>query len=74
LIEIEGYLKSIKEDAEWIKIESEADLPKETGNYWVMKKYYSYPIIEIKYANDTDHWINQFTHYQPIQKPKPPVF
>jgi len=58
----------------WIKIESEADLPKEGKIFWVMKIGYSYPIVERLYNDDANYWLNQFTHYQPIRKPELPIY
>ncbi len=57
----------------WIKIESEADLPKIIGDYW------SFDGKEVcnHHFEHNPFWIMQWkyvTHYQPIQKPKPPVF
>lgn len=58
----------------WIRIESEADLPKE-GYYFVAKNK---TVIETSYfMPDNDfsliEWRN-ITHYQPIEKPKPPIY
>lgn len=62
----------------WIKIESEADLPKEYGNYHV--KYLNGQ--SIAWFNDGFFYTmkgykfkdNHITHYQPIEKPKPPIY
>ena len=67
-------LQGIENNNGWIKIESEADLPKE-GNYFVAKNK---TVIETSYfMPDNDfsliEWRN-ITHYQPIEKPKPPIF
>lgn len=60
----------------WIKIESEVDLPKEVDQYWFASHNNK---IEIRFYNP--NWIDdrvqfrrRYTHYQPIQKPKPPKF
>ena len=60
----------------WIKIESEADLPKEVDQYWFASHNNK---IEIRFYNP--NWIDdrvqfrhRYTHYQPIQKPEPPKF
>ena len=57
----------------WIKIESEADLPKEVDQYWFASHNNK---IEIRFYNPD--WINdrvqfrhRYTHYQPIVKPLP---
>ena len=79
LIEIEEYLKSIKEYPEWIKIESESDLPEETGTYFTMAKtswspFYRIDVFTGRLKNSFQGGRSCFTHYQPIQKPKPPLF
>lgn len=69
-------LQGIEDNNGWIKIESEDDLPKENNEYY-------WTITE----NDKDikeRWFNKFfneyegegkvTHYQPIIKPKPPIY
>ena len=60
----------------WIKIESEADLPKEVDQYWFASHNNK---IEIRFYNP--NWINdrvqfrhRYTHYQPIVKPLPTKF
>lgn len=67
-------LKGIENNNGWIKIESEADLPKE-GYYFVAKNK---TVIETSYfMPDNDfsliEWRN-ITHYQPIEKPKLPIY
>ena len=62
-------LQGIENNNGWIRIESEADLPKE-GNYFVAKNK---TVIETSYfMPDNDfsliEWRN-ITHYQPIEKP-----
>lgn len=59
----------------WIKIESEDDLPKDSFNYYFycsngavmtgndLEYYKKYIIPELKAS-----------HYQPIVKPKPPIY
>jgi len=61
----------------WIKIESEADLPKEDGFYWMKDKEFGVDMAQ--YFSEEKKWfcsnVRQFpTHYQPIVKPKPPIF
>jgi hypothetical protein len=67
-------LQGIENNNGWIKIESEDDLPKENGIYWVMKKGYTYPTIDSKHPDDNSFWIAQFTHYQQIIKPNLPIY
>ena len=67
-------LKGIENNNGWIRIESEADLPKEEGNqYFVFIK----GNIEIGFYFKGTHqlqWLMHVTHYQPIEKPKPPIY
>lgn len=70
----------------WIKIESEADLPKEAGDYWAVwkdgevarKQFFCGAIKNIYSPNgnisEYDWWLRHITHYQPIVKPEPPKF
>lgn len=68
-------LQGIEDNNGWIKIESEDDLPKDNGNYWVVIQGHKYP-ISVWYENTSNYhaaWVN-FTHYQLIIKPKPPIY
>lgn len=69
-------LKGIEDNNGWIRIESEDDLPKVDGiSCW---------IITEKNKEIRQRWFNKFwneyegegkvTHYQPIEKPKPPLY
>lgn len=71
--ELISELHKIENNNGWIKIESEADLPKENTWCFVISK-----ISGITHGNflikDKDYWLIDATHYQPIKKPKPPIF
>ena len=57
----------------WIKIESEADLPKENGIYWTLRHGSIVPLyLEIFNDLDRKYWTETYTHYMPIIKPQPP--
>lgn len=70
----------------WIKIESEADLPKEVGEYWAVwkdgevgRKQFFCGVEKNIYSpngniSEYDWWMRHITHYQPIIKPEPPKF
>ena len=63
----------------WIKIESEADLPKDFGNYWVFWDnkvilQYWFTIDDYDLKKQTQDWMQVATHYHPIIKPLPPKF
>lgn len=72
-------LQGIENNNGWIKIECEEDLPKEViecrtcfyngKNYieGVIKKRSPQELSRLKY-------INEITHYKPIEKPKPPIY
>lgn len=68
-----GLRKYLKNNG-WIKIESESDLPKEGELFWVIKTGYDYPLFEPMYHDDGEYWLQWYTHYQPIEKPKPPLY
>lgn len=67
-------LQGIENNNGWTKIESENDLPKKSGHYWVKRgneictNYIIYP------ESYSLAFIKHLTHYQPIQKPEPPIY
>lgn len=63
-----------KEKNKWIKIESEKDLPKEKGLYWVFCRGEVQTKSFLKSYYDIHLWIDNVRYYQPIQKPEPPLF
>lgn len=72
-------LKGIENNNGWIKIESEDDLPKENGYFFTKsdvwwEPYYRIDVFCGKLANSFENGKSCFTHYQPIQKPKPPIY
>ena len=73
-------LQGIENNNGWIKIESEADLPKENGAYYVVRNddFHKNDIQTFIYDNcdsfSKSIWKSCVTHYQPIQKPKPPIY
>ena len=64
-------LEGIEKNNGWIKIESESDLPNKTNDYWIVNKL-GVSIRNYDMQEDND-W-NDVTHYQPITKPKPPIY
>lgn len=75
-------LNGIDNNSGWISIESEDDLPKESGSYFTLTNY-SNEIIERDYPiftksmtieDENEWWLKNITHYQPIIKPKKPIF
>ena len=71
-------LKGIENNNGWIKIESEKDLPKDNKDYWVMTNMKEDSIqqlsnlISIRCLNLVKNI--KVTHYQQIEKPKPPIY
>ena len=69
-------LQGIEDNNGWIKIESEKDLPINKGEVFVMSD------MGIMTANSNllsakevcQYWMQTVTHYQPIVKPKPPIY
>ena len=65
---------------DWIKIETENDLPKEDGAFWIMDKELGLKLGEWKQAPSLaehikacEFWVKRATHYKPIVKPEPPI-
>ncbi|HFK5596397.1 TPA: hypothetical protein ACG0AT_000944 [Elizabethkingia anophelis] len=78
-------LSGIETNNSWTRIESESDLPKEKGDYWVVwngKIIVQYwfrdnpdnPYNDMVQNNQVFSWMQAVTHYQPIETPKPPIF
>lgn len=67
-------LQGIENNNGWIKIESEDDLPNDNGRYWVIHKC-DIIFVSVEYFF-RKRWesILDVTHYQPIEKPKPPLY
>jgi len=69
-IVIANDLIGIENNNGWIKIESEEDLPKEQETFHVVLKNGNvYMRTFVNKASFSD-----VTHYQPIEKPKPPIY
>lgn len=69
-------LSGIETNNGWITIESEKDLPPD-GHYWTINKkgeINASPKLVDETCNDNQYWLSTFTHYQPIAKPKPPIY
>ena len=74
-------LQGIETNNGWIKIESEDDLPKDENivEFWV---YDDEEIVSAKFMYESKRWYHDVnlnlrlfpTHYQPIEKPKPPIY
>ncbi len=74
-------LQGIENNNGWIKIESEDDLPKDEENldYWVMEDE---QIVHAKFMPESKRWYCDIdlnlrlfpSHYQPMVKPKPPIY
>ena len=71
-------LTGIEDNNGWIKIESEADLPKNDDDYWVMTNIKDDEVqqlsnlIVIRCLNLEKNI--KVTHYKPIENPKPPIY
>lgn len=67
-------LEGIEYNNGWIKIESEADLPTEIGIYWVKDRFRE-NVYKQSFSEELKKaWMKVFTHYQPIEKPQPPIY
>jgi hypothetical protein len=72
-------LHGIETNNGWIKIESEADLPKEKGDYWCIDRFvnvnpYATFFDPESFISLNERWMHRYTHYQPIIKPQPPIY
>jgi len=69
-------LKGIDDNNGWVKIESYQDLPKRKGYFMCL--YRDGDIIphhfSINSEFDRELYLQEITHYQPIQNPEPPKF
>lgn len=69
-------LSGIENNNGWIKIESDDDLPKEVDTYYLFNNYTKK--IESRFyvpTNVNDKILfRQYSHYQPIEKPEPPIY
>lgn len=67
-----------KENNGWIKIESEDDLPKGGGDYWVFNNNKANIAVYYKDALLWEYELYEYTikptHYQPIIKLQPPIY
>ena len=68
-------LQGIENNKGWIRIESKDDLPKEEGNYFIVRNNNEVGASYFIPNNDFSvmDW-RDITHYQPIEKPKSPIY
>ena len=82
--EMDGFwrcksLQGIENNNGWIRIESEADLPKEGMHHSILldseciNGYRNYDVI-VFYEVSSRYRKKEISHYQPIEKPKPPIY
>ena len=66
--------RNVENNNGWIKIESEKDLPKiEMQDCFIMDK--TLGVIVGRFTlSEKNIWLENATHYQPIEKPKPPIY
>ncbi len=67
-------LDGIENNRGWIKIESEDDLPKESGEYFTIYENDKDCFVNSFYDNSWNFNLYKITHYQPITKPEPPIY
>jgi len=75
-------IQGIENNNKWIKIESEDDLPEQGGSYYVTRCDKVETAVYVKdnrwlvKGNDYPKTtiLHSITHYQPIQKPQPPIY
>lgn len=68
-------LKGIENNNGWIKIEGQHDLPDIDTDYWVVYKgEVTKRAFNHRWPRSVGFWTDNITHYQPIEKPKPPLY
>lgn len=73
-------LQGIEDNNGWIRIESEEDLPKESGLYFILDEDDNIIHSEFDinfgqfFAKDFAYDHYELTYYQPIVKPEPPIY
>ncbi|WP_313266529.1 hypothetical protein [Sphingobacterium sp.] len=68
-------LAGIETNNNWIRIESDADLPKEDGDYFVVWKVGDdVQVSAVSYDVDQPEYWHGVTHYQAVIKPLPPIY
>jgi|SRR6478752_222418 len=67
-------LQGIENNNGWIKIESEADLPKEYCEMFVFDKENNNIKYREYFNTAKKAFVKLYSHYQPIQKPQPPIY
>lgn len=71
---LRSELISLEHNNGWIKVESEDDLPKiEMQDCFIMDKKMGV-IVGRFTLSEKSIWLENATHYQPIEKPKPPIY
>lgn len=67
------YLQGIETNNNWISIESESDLPKDDGWYWVIDS--DGDVIQVEYFTFYKSFTDEgVTHYQNLVEPSKPLF
>lgn len=68
-------LDGIETNNGWIRIESEGDLPKVDGDYFVVWKVGDdVQVSAVSYDVDQPEYWHGVTHYQAVIKPLPPIY
>lgn len=68
-------LAGIETNNGWTKIETLADLPKESGHFYVLEgKKITSDAFDPRFGLDDKRWVKLYTHWQPIIKPQPPLY
>lgn len=65
-------LQGIENNNGWIRIKSDDCFPNDNKDYWVIRN--GVIAVENIPSSRTVWWINNVTHYQPIEKPLKPLY
>lgn len=71
-LEVVVALREFLKMDNWIKIDSEADLPKVKGLYFLVTRKTGLVTIQHRTPQFNKSTLERFSHYQPIIKPAPP--
>lgn len=74
---MEDFLLQQTRKSGWVKIKTEADLPKGDGNsvYWTLRKNFTVPMYKFQPFFDEEakkYWLETYEYYKLIKTPLPP--
>lgn len=68
-------LQYIEDNNGWKKITGDHHLPDEDTFFWVIENgKISRKVFNHRLPSSVKNWMDNVTHYKPIEKPKPPIY